>query len=111
METANTEQDASKIYDYAAGLMLVQKKDRYDTKLALIERGLDEEAANLVIDNIENQVSAAKRARANKDMLWGAVWCIGGTVATLSHIGFIFWGAMLFGAIQFIKGVINATNN
>jgi hypothetical protein len=42
---------------------------------------------------------------ANKNMLYGALWCIGGTVATLAEIGYIFWGAILFGAIQFFQGL------
>lgn len=41
-------------------------------------------------------------------MLFGALWCIGGIVATATDIGLIFWGAIVFGAIQFIKGLINS---
>lgn len=51
---------------------------------------------------------------ANKNMLYGALWCLGGTAATA--IGYLnasgpqgghytlFWGAIIFGALQFIKG-------
>ncbi|WP_417357503.1 hypothetical protein [Flavobacterium sp.] len=61
-------------------------------------------------DNItEDEIEQARKRRANKDMLWGAVWCIGGTIVTLASRNVIAWGAILFGGIQFIKGVIAST--
>ena len=50
---------------------------------------------------------------ANKNMLYGALWCIGGllvtgiTYAVASEGGsyFITWGAVFFGALQFLKGL------
>lgn len=45
---------------------------------------------------------------ANKDMLYGALWCIGGTIGTLAEIGYIFWGAIIFGAFQFFRGLNNS---
>ena len=50
---------------------------------------------------------AAQNEQARKDMLYGALWCIGGTAATLAHIGYIFGGAIVFGGIQFLKGITN----
>jgi hypothetical protein len=42
-------------------------------------------------------------------MIWGAVWCIGGIIVTLLSIGngagVIAYGAIIWGAIQFFKGV------
>lgn len=38
-------------------------------------------------------------------MIYGALWCVGGIMATLANFGFIFWGAIVFGAIQFFMGV------
>jgi hypothetical protein len=51
-----------------------------------------------------------------KNMLIGALWCIGGTVVTVATYNlatssasggtyFVAWGAILFGGIQFIKGL------
>jgi len=45
--------------------------------------------------------------KAKRDMLYGALWCVGGIIATSMHIGFIFWGAIVFGGIQFFRGLIN----
>ena len=110
MENLNDEQQkvANQIYEYATNLMIDEKKNSTETKEALISRGLDEENASAVVSNLEQQISTAKKSRANKDMLYGALWCIGGTIATVANFGYIFWGAILFGAIQFIKGVVNS---
>jgi len=51
---------------------------------------------------------AARKEQANKDMMYGALWCVGGIIATMSDIGAIFWGAIIFGAIQFFKGLSNS---
>ncbi|MEL6672804.1 MAG: hypothetical protein AAFR61_11455 [Bacteroidota bacterium] len=106
----NTTQDAqaaaNQVYEYAANLLVNEGKSPFEVRKALVEQGLDEESAKVVVDNLEAQVQDAKRERGQKDMLYGALWCIGGTVATVANIGYIFWGAILFGAFQFIQGAI-----
>ncbi|WP_298153649.1 hypothetical protein [Flavobacterium sp.] len=98
---------AEQIHSYAANLMFHQDKNNYEVKMALIQQGLDEDSAQIVIENIESQVAAARVTRANKDMLYGGLWLVGGTVLTLANIGFIFWGAIVFGGIQFGRGLMN----
>ena len=56
----------------------------------------------------EQEYISAKKKQAENDMLYGALWCIGGIIATAAHIGFIFWGAILFGGIQFLGGLFNS---
>ena len=56
----------------------------------------------------KNQINKVKKDQANKDMLYGALWCIGGIVMTVSDFGFYFWGAILFGGYQFLKGAMNS---
>jgi hypothetical protein len=69
-----------------------------------------------VVDvSFEQQIFEAQKESANTDMLFGALWCIGGIIVTVgtysaaSNGGFyvIAWGAIVFGAIKFIKGLIN----
>lgn len=57
---------------------------------------------------VDDPTRAAIKERAQKDILYGALWCIGGTVATLADVGYIFWGAIVFGGIQCVKGIINS---
>ena len=45
--------------------------------------------------------------KANSDILWGAIWCVGGLIGTFSNIGYVFWGAIIFGGIQFFRGLMN----
>ena len=56
---------------------------------------------------VEAVVKQNSREQAGKNMLYGALWCIGGTIATLADIGYIFWGAIVFGGIQFFIGLVN----
>jgi hypothetical protein len=104
----NKQEAVNQIYEYAVDLLVNHKKSASETKSALIDKGLDEESASIVVANLEQQIKDTKKEGANKDMLYGALWCVGGIVATISDIGFIFWGAIVFGAIQFIKGAINS---
>ena len=110
MENQNDDQQetVNQIYEYAANLLFNEKRSATETKNALISQGLDEESAAVVVSNLEKQIKDAKKEGAKKDMLYGALWCIGGIVATVADFGFIFWGAIVFGAIQFIKGAVNS---
>lgn len=63
-------------------------------------------------------ISQAGSGRASKDILHGALWCVGGTIATVigylhaSDGGgggryFIFWGAIVFGGFQLLRGLFS----
>ena len=97
----------NEFYNLAANMLVNEKKTTKDVQLALVGKGLSESAAFTIVKNLETEIKNAKKEAGKKDMLYGALWCIGGTVATVANIGFIFWGAILFGGIQFVKGAIN----
>ena len=98
--------------------MIHQKKDMFEVKRILVDDGLDEASALTVVTNLDHQITKAKKERANKDMLYGALWCVGGIVVTFisyssasgggSYV--ITWGAILFGGIQFFRGVVNSAD-
>src|SRR5689334_14026066 len=100
----------SQIYNYAANLLVNENKNAEEVKDALVQKGLSVDAAYTIVRSVEDQISKGHKERATKDMIYGALWCVGGTVATVANIGFIFWGAILFGGIQFFKGLINYFN-
>lgn len=110
MEAAPLTQDqlTNRIYAHAANLLVHEKQSGSEVASALMNEGLDEESASVVVSNLQAGIAKARKSRANKDMLYGALWCVGGTALTLANIGFIFWGAIVFGAIQFFKGVANS---
>lgn len=100
--------EINQIYDNAADLLINQKKSAHETKNILISQGVDEHSASTIVANLEQEIDAAKKTGAQKDMLYGALWCIGGIIATVADFGYIFWGAILFGAIQFFRGAANS---
>ena len=105
--TQGQQEAVNQLYNFAADLIVNQKKSSEEVTNALVEKGLSQDAAYTIVNNLEDEIRKAKKEGASKDMLYGALWCIGGTIATLANIGFIFWGAILFGGIQFIKGLVN----
>jgi hypothetical protein len=105
---SENQQAVDQIYDYAANLLVKEDKSPSEVKKALMEQGIEEESASVIVDNLETQINKAKKEQANKDMLYGALWCVGGVVMTVADVGYIFWGAILFGGYQFLKGAMNS---
>jgi len=62
-------------------------------------------------EEILGEVNDGKR-----DMVVGGLWCLGGLIVTIGTYAFasgggtyfVAWGAVIFGAIQFFKGLIQA---
>jgi len=120
MENSTEQQQkiVDQVYNRAAQLMIHQKKDMFEVRRILVEDGLDDESALTVVTNLDNQITKAKSEKARKDMLHGALWCIGGTFVTLisysstsnggSYV--VTWGAIVFGAIQFFRGLANSVD-
>ena len=112
-----TEQDegkeaAQQLYNYAAELRK-QGKSKAEVEKTLIDGGMDEASARILTNNLDNQYLAAKRAKGKKNMIYGTLWCVGGAIITVVSFSsssgggryFITWGAIVFGAIQFILGL------
>jgi len=99
---------SDQLYNHAAHLLLNQDKNSYQVKMALMEQGASEESANQIIERVEEEISNAQKSQANKDMLYGGLWLAGGLIMTIADTGFIFWGAIIVGGIQFAKGAMSA---
>jgi hypothetical protein len=60
------------------------------------------------------EFEAARRAKANRDMLVGGLWCVGGIIVTVVTLAaasgggtyVVAWGAIIFGGIQFFRGLL-----
>jgi hypothetical protein len=82
----------------------------------LTERGLDPVEATAVVRHVEQVQAQASKQAGEKKMLFGALWCMGGFAITVLTFGaaansgggryVIAWGAILFGGIQFVRGLI-----
>ncbi len=74
----------------------------------LLKKGYEEPKAIEMIAEARNLYKeVVLKKKAQRDIIVGGLWFVGGTVGTLANIGFIFWGAILFGLIQCIKGIVN----
>jgi fructosamine-3-kinase len=107
LPTPTQQATVDQVYEYAANQLVHGQKSGYEVKQLLIGKGLDAESADIVVGNLETQIQGTRRKQAKKDMLYGALWCVGGLALTLANVGFIFWGAIIFGGVQFFKGVAN----
>ena len=105
--TSQQQEVVNQIYEDAVSLMIKEKKSVDETKEILVERGLSEEYASIVVNNLVKKIKEENKEKAYNDMVAGALWCVGGTVATVADFGFIFWGAIVFGGIQFFRGVLS----
>jgi hypothetical protein len=91
-----------------------------DAASRLSALGLDAATAAGVVANVErfkHELGAAYRAAGLKSAGFGLLWCIGGIVVTaLTYAAasgggtfIVAWGAVLFGAIQAVRGLIHST--
>jgi hypothetical protein len=99
-----TSEEIQRIHDVAANLIIEQKKSHSDAVEVLISNGLDRANANAIVTSIIDQHTQAKKDNAKNDMIFGACWFVGGIVATAADFGYIFWGAIVFGLYQFLRG-------
>jgi len=113
----NSEQIVGAVYGYAAELAKA-KLTRPEIESKLVDKGLDQESAAVVVDNLFKARSKFMKEAGRKNMLYGALWCAGGAIVTMvtydsaSKGGgrtIVAWGAILFGAIQFFRGLVQST--
>jgi hypothetical protein len=88
------------IYHFAGQLLRKGIAPRLIEK-SLTDQGLDAEAAAVVVSNLIKRVG-------RKNMIYGLLWCIGGAVVTALGYYVLAWGAILFGGIQFVRGMFQS---
>jgi hypothetical protein len=98
---------SQEIYNQAADLLVNHNKTSGEVIEALVKTGAERGQATVAVFEMEAQIADAKNSRAKKDVLYGALWCGGGIIFTVADTGFIFWGAIVFGGIQLVRGLMN----
>ena len=93
-----------KIYEIATHSLIKEKNTPTETIDELIRKGIDSETAEKVVSHIQSEINTAQKKRNKKDMIIGALFCLGGILGTLSDSGYVFWGAIVFGGFQVLKG-------
>lgn len=99
--------ETTNYYNMAVKLLVERQMEPHAIKTKLIAEGASSYEAQKIVDEISNELKRAKQKAASKDIIYGSLWCVGGLVLTIANIGFIFWGAIVFGGIQLIKGIVN----
>jgi hypothetical protein len=113
---ANSQQDLLGAAFQRAIALINQGKSRAQIETELKSIGLGQESASGVVNRAFQLRKKAHRDVAGRNMLFGALWCVGGTLFTVwsyqsasqgsgGGTYFIAWGAILFGGIQFLKGL------
>ena len=105
------------IYAFAAEKMMNGEADA-KIRESLAEKGLDQDAAAAVVRNLKQMRSKASAAAGRQNMIYGALWCVGGLIVTAVTYNaaaatgggkyVVAWGAIVFGAIQFFRGLIQS---
>lgn len=104
----NQEETLDAAYQYAANLLINENLDHDEVIRLLEEQGMEYDSAKSVVSDLNNQILLAKKEQAKKDILYGALWCGGGIIATMADFGYIFYGAIIFGGIQLVRGLIRS---
>ena len=105
------------VYEHAASMMM-DGKSRRQIEEDLMDKGLDQESASVVVTNLKEMKKEAEAGQGTGNMIFGALWCVGGiavTAATYSAAEgggtyVVAWGAIVFGAVQFFIGLGQAVS-
>ncbi len=96
------------VREQAENLLIREQKIPEDVVDILVEQGADGESVTAIVEDIGDQIRRVKKQRAQKDILYGSSWYVGRIILIGANIGFIFWGAIVFGAIQLFRGFSNS---
>jgi len=118
MTEQTQEEFVQAVYQHAAELMRNGTKEQAIVN-NLVEQGLDAESANVVVSNLVKARKEQKQEQGKKNMGFGALWCIGGLVVTAATYSaasngghyVVAWGAVVFGAIQFLQGLFQYSSS
>jgi hypothetical protein len=109
------EQTVQAIFDHAVSLVR-DGKSKAEVREDLVSHGLSEANARLVSERVFELRAQARRQAGGAAMLQGALWCVGGlavtgiTFAMASGGGMyvVAYGAVIYGAIHFVRGLAYA---
>ncbi|MEZ4299599.1 MAG: hypothetical protein R3B70_31915 [Polyangiaceae bacterium] len=112
------------VYAYGASLLRAGKTSA-EVEEALIEKGIPQETAALVVsrlvkarEEIVVEASNKNKSQGQTNMALGALICIAGIVITAATYSaasegggryVVAWGAIIFGAIRFFRGLSQAS--
>jgi len=118
-ETDFKKQELSGFFQYAA-MELANNKPHQAIEKSLISRGASPEIAKTMVHDAKYVIKKARREKYKKQMIRGLLWTVGGTVITCGTLAFasqlggryvLFYGAIIFGFIDLMIGIIGWLTN
>ena len=119
--TIQKQEATGELYRYAADQLTIFGKLPLRVKYELEKLGLSKEEADKLVEKVYAEVGheLTIKQKAQRDILVGALWCIGGiavtTFSAASSSGggryLVAVGGIVFGGIQFIKGLVHYFRN
>jgi hypothetical protein len=117
-DQAGVQEFIKEVYQRAATLAN-QGKSKANIQTELLTMGLNQENASLVVANVFRLRKKAHREAGTKNIVIGALWCVGGIVVTAATYQMasgggtyvVAWGAILFGGIQSLRGLCQVAIN
>jgi hypothetical protein len=113
-ETDWKKQELSGLFEYAA-MELASNKSHPVVEKLLVNRGASLETAKAIVKDAQYAVKKLRREKYKKRMTRGLLWTIAGVVITCGTLAFadslggryvLFYGAIIFGFIDFVVGLI-----
>ena len=113
-ETDWQKQELSGFFQYAV-MELASNKPHQAVEKLLVGRGASLETAKTVVKDAQYAVKKARREKYKKRMTRGLLWTVVGVVITCGTLAFsdvlggkyvLFYGAIIFGFIDFVVGLI-----
>jgi hypothetical protein len=112
----DVEKTVEAIYAYA-GALLREGKSAAEVEDALVAKGIERKTAAIVVEKLSVATVSVHKDEGTKNMMIGGLICLVGiviTAATYSSAAgggryVIAWGAIIFGAIRFFRGLGQAS--
>lgn len=107
--------DANQTYIRIKHLLNVEKKSSEEVVVILMQDGMQKDAAVKLVNyaigaSNEGSEEEGSSSGGMKDVVVGGIFFVGGTIATIADTGYIFWGAIIFGGIQFFRGIMKISS-
>jgi uncharacterized membrane-anchored protein len=113
MNTHNYQQfnTTDDIYDYVTDLFVKEKQSVCEVKNSLINKGINEEDTQRIIDEISNRIKSLKMKRTKRNILRGITFIIIGFILCIEsylqyeNLIYIGLGLMVLGIFNIVRGI------
>ncbi|MGR6088575.1 MAG: hypothetical protein ACU4F9_10390 [Arcticibacter sp.] len=92
------------LLEYAKNQIINENQNPSDVKNILLSKGLEEDIIDRMLIEIK-EFKETNSKKSNNDLIFGFLWLAIGIGLTFANIGYIFWGAIVYGGYRLYKGL------